>query len=920
MPENILRGVFMSEELIKSVQGMLNEEKWTRAAISNYSKANFIDLAAIVEKAKAEDCVDEIKTICDEHLQHTKNSIIALYISGILALRKGSLDNIALDNLISIFQDNHKSNIVVYLCETILDEDETNKFALRTLTECYREDGNEKIWDIYEQLVRLDHEEAEVAKILAERCEKTGEMEDAIDYYKKALLRFINQKAFNQVKEIWTKLVALIPEEIDFFYLVQRKIAKIISEEKSALMMMDLFHYYKDNKRWDTAIDILKLILEIEEKDSSARKELVECFRGKFAHHSQLEKCISASSLDSSYRNVFEAISDFEKHIAFDTKNYVFHRSWGVGIITKVDTDQLKINFGKKNGEREMALKMAVNALSPLSKDHIWVLKATKSKEDLSKKIKEDKAWALKTIIKSFGNNCDFKRIKTELVPSILSASEWTSWSAQSRKILENDATFGVNPNDISMYLVRDREVSPEEKLANEFKAQKQFFARIDILMRFVSEADTGNELFTDMFTYFTQYLKPYSAENEGAYSSVTEQVVASFLLIRRIAAENPLLFPDFAKNYQFENLFKRVENPREMYTLLKDTKNTFLKTDFLACVKMLPNWVDIYIELFPTVLRGEMIATLINKGNEARVKQLAVSCFENYRDFRDAAIYFFKECQEESWFKESGIPYEKQLITMIHILDLTFREISNHVETTENRKINRQVQILLFGKKDAESQLLKYMLENNEDTITRLYTLVDDVKDIDPAIKMNMRNRILEKFSEFKFHGTEEKTAAPQGLIVTAKMYDSKKQQLERITTVEIPANSKEVGEALALGDLRENAEYKAAKERQGLLAKMATHLQEEINRAQIFDPTTVTTVRVSFGTTVTLNNNNTGETEEYTILGPWESDPDNKIISYMSPFGNAILNSKEGETLNFEINERGCNYTVNRIAAVKF
>ena len=912
----------MSEELIKSVQGMLNEEKWTRAAISNYSKANFVDLAAIVEKAKAEDCVDEIKTICDEHLQHTKNSIVALYISGILALRKGSLDNIALDNLINIFQDNRKSNIVVYLCETILDEDETNKFALRTLAECYREDGNEKIWDIYEQLVRLDHDEAEVAKILADRSEKAGDMEDAIDYYKKALLRFINQKSLNQVKEIWTKLVLVIPEEIDFFYLVQRKIAKTISEDKSALMMLELFQYYKDNKRWDTAIGILKLILEIDEKDSSARKELVECFRGKFAHHSQLDKCISTSNLNQSWRNVFEAISDFEKHIAFDAKNYVSHRSWGVGIIMKVENDQLKINFGKKNGVREMALKMAVNALSPLSKDHIWVLKATKSKEELSKMIKEDKVWALRTIIKSFDNNCDFKRIKAELVPSILSTGEWTSWSAQSRKILDNNTAFGVNPNDISMYLVRDREVSPEEKLANEFKAQKQFFARIDILMRFVSEADTENELFTDMFTYFTQYLKPYSAENEGTYSSVTEQVIASFLLIRRIAAENPVIFPEFAKNYQFETLFRRVENPREMYALLKDTKNTFLKTDFLACVKMLPNWGDIYIELFPTVLRGEMIATLINKGNEARVKQLAVSCFENYRDFRDAAIYFFKECQQESWFTESGISYEKQLITMIHILDLTFREISNHVETTENRKINRQVQTLLFGKKENlnESQLLKYMLENNEDTVTRLYTLIDDVKDIDPAIKMNMRNRILEKYPEFKFHGTEEKTTAIQGLIVTAKMYDVKKQQLEHITTVEIPANSKEVGEALALGDLRENAEYKAAKERQGQLANQATRLQEEINRAQIFDPTTVTTVRVSFGTTVTLHNNSTGETEEYTILGPWESDPDNKIISYLSPLGIKIFNSKEGDTLNFVINDLSFNYTVNRIAAVKF
>ena len=248
--------------------------------------------------------------------------------------------------------------------------------------------------------------------------------------------------------------------------------------------------------------------------------------------------------------------------------------------------------------------------------------------------------------------------------------------------------------------------------------------------------------------------------------------------------------------------------------------------------------------------------------------------------------------------------------------MDVTYREIANHRDTTDNRKINRQVQLLLF----KENTLLTYMLENDEDTITRLYTLVNDVRDLDPAIKMNMRNRILEKHPEFKFYGTEEKTVVTRGLIVTAKMLDQKKQQLEHIISVEVPENSKEIGEALAQGDLRENAEYKAAKERQQQLNSTASRLQDEIDRAQIFDPSTVTTARVSFGTTVFLLNKNTGKDEEYTILGPWESDPDNKIISYMSPLGNALMNAKENEELNFEINEQSYAYTVKKIKAVKF
>ena len=95
---------------------------------------------------------------------------------------------------------------------------------------------------------------------------------------------------------------------------------------------------------------------------------------------------------------------------------------------------------------------------------------------------------------------------------------------------------------------------------------------------------------------------------------------------------------------------------------------------------------------------------------------------------------------------------------------------------------------------------------------------------------------------------------------------------------------------------------------------------MQDELDRAQVFDPSTITTARVSFGNTVFLYNKESGEEEEYTILGPWESDPDNKIISYMSPFGNALMNAKEGDELNFEINEQNYTYTVKGIKAVKF
>ena len=928
----------MSEELIKSVQEMLNEEKWTRVAITNYTKNNFIELGAKLEAAKNENCIDEVKAICDEHLSHTKNSIIALYLSGMLGLKQHSLDNSAITELLTIFIDNKRTQIVEYLCEKILEEDETNKLALRTLAECYKEDNNDKIWEIYDKIFRLDREEADIAKLLAEHYKELIKNEDgsenaenkelAIDYYKEALLRFIAKRENAHIKEVWSELIDLIPEEIDFFYLVQRKIAKTISEDKSADLMRDLYEeYYKIKGDWDTSIDILKLLLQIDEHDSWARKEIVECYRNKYEGHSQFEECLSISSLASGPRNVFEAIADFEKHIAFDKDNFVWHRSWGVGKIKDVSNDTVVIDFGKKVGEKEMALKMAIDALQPLSKNHIWVLKATKPREKLAEKVKENPKWALKIIIKSFDNNCDFKRIKEELVgkakPSnkksnfskvaeqkptgILTADEWTRWSSKARKILEDDPIFGVNPNDITMYTVRGKRISPEEKLANEFKAQKEFFKRVDIIMKFAKTADVESSLFTEMFSYFQGFLK--------AFSSVNEQTIASFLVVKRITTENPSLAQPM--KYSFEQLFNEVENPQEMYELLKDTANTHLKDDYLTCIhRLLPNWNEIYIKLFPTVLKQKLIDDLIEGGYEEDVKKLVAHSFENYKDYREAAIFFFKECQDESWFKDLGISFEKQIITMIHIDDLAYREIENHKDTTENKKIQKQIETMIF--KDEKIQ--KFILESGIETTTRIYTLIEDVKGIDVAEKNKMRNKILEKYPDFKLPSIKEEAVAIHGLIVTQKMYNQKQLLLEQLINVEIPANAKEIGEAIEKGDLRENAEFKAAKERQTQLNAQVNKLQDEIGKAQRFDPSTITTARISFGTVVTLKNNNTNEDEVYTILGPWESDPENNIISYMSPFGSAIQGGKEGETLNFKINEQARSYTVKKIVAAQF
>ncbi|MDR1986771.1 MAG: transcription elongation factor GreA [Treponema sp.] len=898
----------MSEALLKNVQEMLNEEKWTRATLSNYSTNQFKELDLILKEALEARVYDDLKKNCDEHLVHTKNSIIALYLSGMIALSRQIIDDAALINLVTIFVDNHKWSIVRYLCDRILDYGES-KFALRTLIDCYKNDNQEEaIYGIWERIVKVDLEEADMAKSLGDYFEAQGDTETAVDYYKKALHRYINKQLFTNVKELWEKLLGYCPEDIDFFLHVEKKIARNISEDKAVLLLQDVYASCRKRDDINTAISILKLILQYDERDNQARKEIVDCFRKKYAPHSQLEEYIRVSNLSphaSHWRNVHEAITDFEKHIAFDKGNFVYHRTWGVGRIASVKGDEIVIDFAKKR-EHAMSLKMAINALQTLSKNHIWVLKATQKREKLHERIKNDFSWALKTVIKSFDNACDIKRIKGELVPSVLSMGEWTTWSAKSREILKTDPAFGVSPENIDIYTVRERPISIEEKLFNEFKAERNFFDRVETLRNYVAqkEAELDSEYFTDMLGYFTGYLR--------SPSQINEQVLASYLLIKDLMGAYPHL--GAAVSLNFLDIFNAIEDIPALFSNLKDTK---LREAFLHHIKLfIPQWADEYVQLFPYALFNSIILNLEKEGHEAKLVSMVVSCFEKYRDYKEAVVWLFKNSKETPWFKKAGISEEKQLITLIHIMDITYRDIENHRDTAENRKINKQVYTLLF----KEGLLYTFIDAADPDTIIRIYAFISDVKDLDPTDKFRLRNRILDKYPNFKFFGDVEKTVITRGLMVTSGMYEEKQRQLAHIMEVEVPANSKEIAFALSLGDLRENAEYKAAKEKQEILNATVAKLKDEIERAQLFDPGTINTNRVSFGTRVTLVNYANGAKEEYTILGPWESDPEHRIISYLSPLGGALLNKSPGEQVDFSIHDEKVSYMVESITAVSF
>ena len=132
---------------------------------------------------------------------------------------------------------------------------------------------------------------------------------------------------------------------------------------------------------------------------------------------------------------------------------------------------------------------------------------------------------------------------------------------------------------------------------------------------------------------------------------------------------------------------------------------------------------------------------------------------------------------------------------------------------------------------------------------------------------------------------------------------YERLQAEVKELKEVKRPGVVKAIEEALEHGDLKENAEYHAAKEMQKNIDNRLAELQEILGNSQIVDPSELEHAKVSFGSTVVMTNLETDEQVTYTIVGGSESNPDIGLISFNSPLAKQLLGKEEGDEVKVRL-----------------
>lgn len=573
---------------------------------------------------------------------------------------------------------------------------------------------------------------------------------------------------------------------------------------------------------------------------------------------------------------------------------YTQHKSWGFGRVTawNLDANQILIDFGPKKSH-PMQLQYAGDNLRPVPAEHLLARKAA-DLPGVKKMVADDPAAVVRLILEhSDGQKATPTQIAALLVPEVLSGeNEFKRWWEAAKKKLKGDGRFIIPAKKTEFVELREHTVGQHEALLARFAQARKLKDQLAVM----DQISKGIEDFKADPTQLTALLE------EAGKSATRNQrldVDASFeLLVTRDEIAGAAGLPASITESPSLVDFMRTEESRlgEIIGNLPAAKQRFALGQMPVALGE-DRWVNRALSLLPQTHNARVVGEVArlfeskDRGDEMRAYL--------DRSIRDYSV----TCEMLLWLcKERDDPKYKDFINQ-----RLFAAILSALERDSLSEIKRSTKLhdLLSSDRELVTELLANATQAELRTAARALLATPALEELDKRSLMARLIKLHPDLHMLLTGGNEEK---PGVLIVSWPSLERRKLELDDLVNKQIPKNIEEISVARSYGDLRENFEFKAAKEMQSVLARRRTELEYDLGRARGTNFASPDLTMVSIGTTVGLKDVATGAQEKYAILGAWDGDPEKQILSYLTVIGQALLGHRVGETINLP-DETGSN-----------
>jgi transcription elongation GreA/GreB family factor len=602
----------------------------------------------------------------------------------------------------------------------------------------------------------------------------------------------------------------------------------------------------------------------------------------------ELEKLVAAGKINRQH---------VEPLMQLAQSGYCMHRSWGFGRITTVDTisSRFVIDFTAKPGH-SMDLAFAAESLKPIPKEHILARKAAdiNSVRQMAALHHLD---LIKIVLQSYGGKATIEQIQKSLVPDVIS-EDWRKWWEAARHELKKDGHFQLPNKKSEPVMYQPEVISQEDRLMGDFKAAKGLKARLVQTQEIIKTLGD----FKDARAVATQVIEMLNTEI-GTHHKTMPSLALEAIFVRDEVYKAAGIEAD-ASVLTDQAVWSLGPSLDEVIDPMPTARHKQALHSFRDCNQK--DWDRKLLESLnsaSTKLCGEAADVLMEEGRLAEIKELVVRLISQHTASSELLLWLAKE-RSDSFVDILGPEVFRAMLTAIE------RDQFNEKKSNRLRDFILDDKLLLVELiESADIEVIK--------DLTRTLQLSPSFDDMD---KRSLLARIVKHFPVIQsLISGEQHVHQDNNLVVSWSSLERRKNEYTELVYKRIPANSKEIAIARSYGDLRENHEYKAAKEMQKILMRNKAELENQLGRSRGTDFENPRTDVVNIGTRVRVTDLVTSNKEIYAILGAWDFDAEKSIISYLTPLAQGLLNHKPGDEVEFELEGAKKRYRVESIEAFK-
>ncbi len=679
------------------------------------------------------------------------------------------------------------------------------------------------------------------------------------------VVQLIEQKSFDALEDVWTGRMGEEPENLAFFFAVASAVKKKGGLAMALSWLRFLADYEAERGDGDRQLAVLLEIARMSPADAEIRKELEAALRARFASHPASAAVFAHFPLGNP-ADAGEAAGKIARWLRFSPGEIYFMPGRGPGRIVELNPtlDVIRVEFA--DARLPLSLVNAETNLSPLPPEH-FLRRKIEEPEATRALVEQQPAEAVRRLLESFGRSMTLAEVKENLA-GLVDEPRWGTFWAAARK----------HPQLVSSGTGKSAMVSWSSSAGEAEASVHRSFEEAPPLQK-IEIARKSARRSKELARFFGETLaaeaRKAAAEERPALAWELSQAAA------RLLPGQPEAFPA-----------AQLLAAGDLPSVIAQIHDHVAREKALESARAgRADWADLFADRLFKEDDARVLTALFAGLAEfpERSEELSRRILRSPRQAPRAFLWLCERLRAEGRPAPggSGGPQGPPPTLIQHFPSQLFFSMLDALRQEEFSSYRARLKELF----DPGNLAVSIVQSSGSEEEARDYlAALERAGGLEEHRRALVKEALLMKFPALR-------GPAREYLYSTAEAIEARRRELAHLKQVELPANAEAMRVARDHGDLTENFEYHAAKQRHEYLSARIAALSDELSRSRALEPSRIETSEVRVGTRVTLREPETGAARPATILGPWDSRPEEAIYSYQSEFAQSLLGKQLGD-----------------------